>query len=167
MSTLNGAAQLLDLRDAECFLLDEAELLDQGRFEAWMELFTPDGDYWVPATPDQDNPLDMVSLFYDDRPMMEARIRRLREPSNLVYNAQTRSHHHISNVRVRGFDAGEKTHLVTCYVLMVESRPDEQRVFSGTCEYRLRLLEGALKIVRKKVVLVNCDGTFGPLAIPF
>jgi 3-phenylpropionate/cinnamic acid dioxygenase small subunit len=167
MSTLNGAAAQLELRDAENFLLDEAELLDQGRFEQWMDLFTPDGDYWVPATPDQDNPLDMVSLFYDDRPMMEARIRRLREPSNLVYNARTRSHHHISNVRVRGFDATDNVHLVSCYVLMVESRSDEQRVFSGACEYRLRLVDGVLKIVRKKVVLVNCDAMFGPLAIPF
>ncbi len=158
---------MLELRDAELFLFDEAELLDGGRFEEWMELFTPDGDYWVPAAPDQASPLDMVSLFYDDRPMMEARIRRLREPSNLVYNAQTRSHHHVSNVRVRGFDASAATHLVSAYVLMVESRPDEQRVFSGACEYRLRHVDGALKIVRKKVVLVNCDAMFGPLAIPF
>ena len=167
MSTRNGTTPLLELREAERFLFDEAELLDQGRFEEWMDLFTPDGDYWVPMTPDQDNPRDMVSLFYDDRPMMEARIRRLREPSNLVYNARTRTHHHVGNVRVRGFDASDQTHRVSSYVLMVESRPDEQRVFSGACEYRLRLLDGALKIVRKKVVLVNCDAMFGPLAIPF
>ena len=167
MSTRNGATPLLELRDAQNFLYDEAELLDQGRFEEWMDLFTADGDYWVPMSPGQDNPRDMVSHFYDDRPMMEARIRRLREPSNLVYNARTRCHHHVANVRVRGFDASDQTHRVSSYVLMVESRPDEQRVFSGVCEYRLRVVDGALKIVRKKVVLVNCDAMFGPLAIPF
>ena len=41
----------------ELFLLHEARLLDQRRFEEWMELFTEDGYYWAPARPDQPAPL--------------------------------------------------------------------------------------------------------------
>ena len=167
MSSIPETADALDLRAAEAFLFHEAELLDDGRFEEWMELFTPDGTYWVPIAPDQDNPFDMVSHYYDDRPYMEARFKRLREPTQLVYTARTRSHHHVSNVRVLGFDAAAGEHRISSYVLMVESRPDEQRIFSGRCEYRLRAVDGTLKIVRKKVVLVNCDAMFGALAIPF
>jgi benzoate/toluate 1,2-dioxygenase beta subunit len=167
VSSTHATAFTLEHRAAEEFLFHEATLLDQGRFEEWMELFTPDGVYWVPVEPDQKSPLDTVSLFYDDRPMMEARFRRLREPTNLVYNSRTRTHHHISNVRVAGWDVGSNTLQLECYVLMVEARPNEQRIFSGACEYRLRPMDDGLKIVRKKVVLVNCDAMFGSLAIPF
>ena len=46
-------------------------MLDERRFEEWRDLFADDGYYWVPARPDQPNPLDEVSIFYDDKDLME------------------------------------------------------------------------------------------------
>ncbi len=41
-------AELLLARDVETFLIHEAGLLDDRRFEDWADLFTEDGYYWRP-----------------------------------------------------------------------------------------------------------------------
>src|SRR3990167_9474748 len=70
----------LDQHRCEQFLLHEARLLDEGKFDDWLALFSADGWYWVPSEPGQDNPHDTVSLIYDDRRLLETRVRRLASP---------------------------------------------------------------------------------------
>jgi 3-phenylpropionate/cinnamic acid dioxygenase small subunit len=74
------AQQQLDLRRCEQFLLHEARLLDEGKFDDWLKLFTPEAWYWVPSEPDQADPIETVSLIYDDRRLLETRVRRLASP---------------------------------------------------------------------------------------
>ena len=74
-----GGAQV-DRARFEAFLIHEAMLLDARRFRDWMGLFTEDGTYWVPAVPDQPNPFDQASLFYDDRDLLKTRVERLEHP---------------------------------------------------------------------------------------
>ena len=69
----------LALRDRCRALLErEARLLDQGRFEEWLELYAPECLYWVPGTPDGGDPRREVALAFDDRRQLESRIFRLR-----------------------------------------------------------------------------------------
>ena len=35
-------------QEAEDFLYAEGRLLDEGRLEEWLKLFTEDGFYWIP-----------------------------------------------------------------------------------------------------------------------
>ena len=66
----SALAELLLAREVEKFLINEAGLLDDRRFEDWTDLFEEDGYYWAPATIDQEDPASGVSLFFDDVPMM-------------------------------------------------------------------------------------------------
>jgi hypothetical protein len=51
---------------------------------------------------------------------------------------------------------------------MLEYRPGhEQRVFGGRYQYRLRRRGEAFSIAWKRANLINCDGTFPALAVPF
>src|SRR5580704_15055970 len=75
-----AAPQALDLRRCEQFLLHEARLLDDGKFDDWLALFTLDAWYWVPSESDQSDPVETVSLIYDDRRLLETRVRRLASP---------------------------------------------------------------------------------------
>ena len=59
------------LRRVEEFLYLEASFLDRPDLDAWLELYTEDGTYWMPAQEDQPDPFNHVSIFYDDRVMME------------------------------------------------------------------------------------------------
>src|SRR5688500_18927694 len=79
----------LDLHRCEQFLMHEARLLDESKFDDWLALFTADAWYWVPSEPDQDNPHDTVSLIYDDRRLLETRVRRLASPR--LYSQEPRS----------------------------------------------------------------------------
>jgi hypothetical protein len=83
------ASKPLDVQACEQFLLHEARLLDECRFDEWLALFTPDASYWVPSEPDQKSPLDTVSLIYDDRRLLETRVRRLASPR--IYSQEPRS----------------------------------------------------------------------------
>src|SRR6266508_3998968 len=52
------AARAVDdttLRAIERFLVHEARLLDDRRFEGWVELFTDDAHYWMPVRGDKSN----------------------------------------------------------------------------------------------------------------
>ncbi|NNM01898.1 MAG: aromatic-ring-hydroxylating dioxygenase subunit beta, partial [Gammaproteobacteria bacterium] len=57
----------------EQLLYDEADCLDRADLDAWFNMYTDDGTYWMPVEPDQADPLSHISLFYDDRLMMEIR----------------------------------------------------------------------------------------------
>ena len=78
VSTLH--ATLSDREAIERFLIHEAMLLDDRRFEEWRDLFVDEGTYWVPLRPDQPSPETEASLFYDDKRLMQTRIERLRHP---------------------------------------------------------------------------------------
>lgn len=167
-SVKTSSSDALDLRKAEEFVLDEARLLDERRFEDWMGLFTEDGYYWVPARPGQEDFTNEISLFLDDREFMATRIRRLRHPSIHAETPPSRTFHLISNIRIE-HNAPETAHyLVSSGMIMLEYRPKRgQRVFGGRCHHALRRDGNELKIFWKKVELINCDDTFGPLTLPF
>jgi len=61
----------LDVARCEQFFMHEARLLDDGRFDEWLALFTEDAWYWIPTEPEQQSPFDTVSLVYDDRRLLE------------------------------------------------------------------------------------------------
>src|SRR5438105_3024898 len=62
------------------FVLHEARLLDEKRFDDWYELFADDGYYWVPAMPGQTDPHLQNSLAYEDKFLLKLRVERLKSP---------------------------------------------------------------------------------------
>src|ERR1700693_409582 len=151
------ARQSLDLQHCEQFLLHEARLLDDGKFDDWLALFTPEAWYWVPSEPGQADPLETVSLIYDDRRLLETRVRRLASPR--IYSQEPRSgtSRMVGNRTVGGPAADGSACTVRSKFLVLENRRDSQRLFGGTAFHRLARADGALRIAWKRVNLVNCD----------
>jgi benzoate/toluate 1,2-dioxygenase beta subunit len=158
----------MEVREFEAFLFHEARLLDDRRFREWMELFTEDGTYWVPAVPAQENPFDQASLFYDDRELMKTRIARLEHPRIHAQTPPSRTAHLIGNVVLESPPPveGRIEYLVSSTVIMVEYRNEKQRIFAGRQQHRLRREDGTLKIVEKRVDLINCDSAFEAMSVP-
>src|SRR5712671_1888863 len=90
----------LEIHRCEQFVLHEARLLDEAKFDDWLALFTEDGWYWVPSEPDQANPHDTVSLIYDDRRLLETRIRRLASPRMYSQEPRSRTSRIVGNVTI-------------------------------------------------------------------
>lgn len=159
--------RLLLVREVEEFLFHEARLLDERRFEDWMALFADDGVYWVPMQEGQRSPRDGHSIFHDDKAMMDVRIRRLRHAANYAQIPPSRTRHLIGNVvlddeAVEDGEIGARSSL-----MMLEYRDEQQRVFAAACHHLLRRDGGGLRIVLKRVDLVNCDAAHGHLSVPF
>ena len=81
------AEAALDLHRCTLFLEHEARLLDEAKFDDWLALFTADAWYWVPSEPGQADPHETVSLIYDDRRLLETRVRQAREPADVFAGA--------------------------------------------------------------------------------
>jgi benzoate/toluate 1,2-dioxygenase beta subunit len=156
----------VDVRPYEAFLIHEARLLDEGHFDDWLALFTPDARYWVPSQADQPDPFETVSLMYDDRRLLETRVRRLSDPRIYSQEPRSRTSRTVTNVSIDP-DAGEPGVTVRSKFVLVEYRREEQRVFAGTYFHRLVGEGDAMRIAFKKVELVNCDAPLDGLAVPF
>lgn len=171
MQTGTDAAteQLFLLRDVEAFFIYELGLLDDRRFEDWVGLFTDDGYYWAPASPDQLNPVDSVSLFYDDVEMLKTRFARLRHPRVHSQIPPSRTSHMISNVVIESRDENPGVFEISARFQMLEYRPAHaQRAFGGRYDYTLlRSASDGFRIATKKATIINCDDVHLPIAIPF
>ncbi len=159
------ARQALDLRSCELFLLREARLLDDGKFDEWLALFAPEAWYWVPSEPNQTDRFETVSLINDDRRLLETRVRRLASPRMYSQEPRSRTSRMVTNVTIEEVATASCT--VRSKFLMIEYRREQQRIFGGTALHGLIRTGGGIMIVWKRVDLVNCDAPLDGITIPF
>jgi len=141
----------------EQFLYREARLLDEGRFDEWLDLFTADAVYWLPAGAGDTDPDRQVSIIYDTRHEMEKRVARLKSGWAHAQDPPSRTHRVVSNVELSESepDGGGLT-ASTVMVLFALTR-HKHAIHSARCEFRL-LREGThWKIARKKVSLLRSN----------
>ena len=140
------------------FVIREARLLDEKRYEEWNALFTEDAIYWVPLVPGQPEGLDHTSHLYEDKLLRELRIERLKSPRAYSQQPPTRSLHLLQTPTVEPVDASraDERRLRTVFQY-TESQGDEMNSFVGVCWHRLVVEAGALRIRQKRVDLINSD----------
>jgi p-cumate 2,3-dioxygenase beta subunit len=128
-------------RSVEMFLYYDAELLDGGHFEAWLDLFPLDCKYLVPATdrPDGD-PLNQLFLINDDRFLLEERISGLVKGTAWAESPPSITNRLISNVRAAYGDDG----LVKVRANFVIHRSSTRSVISYPGRYELLLISGGV-----------------------
>ncbi len=153
------------LRAIEDFLYQEASFLDNPDLESWLELYTEDGVYWMPAIVDQVDALNHISLMYDDRVMMEIRKRNFVHPRAASKEYTVRASHIISNVRIKEMDEATGDCTVTSNFQCVSYYMDKQTLFAGTYVHELVKRPHGYQIRHKRVNLINCDGVLGTIII--
>lgn len=160
---------MTDIHSVERFLFYEARLLDEARFDDWLGLFTETAWYWVPTDPHQENPLDTVSVIYDDRRLLETRVRRLSNPNIHAQSPASRTSRIIGNVMIEPSQREEDGSpiIVVSRFQMTEFRRDEQRHFAGALTHGLVGAKDGFRIAWKRVDLVNCDGMMEGITVPF
>jgi 3-phenylpropionate/cinnamic acid dioxygenase small subunit len=163
----SGAQPEPTVQELEQFLYHEARLLDEQRWEEWIDLFVEEGEYWVPAAPDQPDPKNHISLIYENSLLRAVRIKRYRHPNAFSLQPKPRTVHFVTNVMYDGMDADSGEVLVNSRFLMLQYRREKQDVYGGVFYHRLRRAGGALKIVSKRVDLVNCDAPLDNILVYF
>ncbi len=139
------------------FVVREARLLDEKRYEEWNALFTDDGYYWVPLVPDQDDGAQHTSHLYEDKLLRELRIERLKSPRAFSQQPPSRSHHLLQTPTVEAFDGAANRYVVRSEFHYTESQGDELQFYVGTTFHHLVVQGGVLRMTLKRVNLINCD----------
>ena len=147
------------------FVVDEARMLDERRYEDWLQLFTDDGDYWMPLAPDQADPRLHASLLFEDKLLLQVRVERLAGPRTFSQQPRSRGHHLLQTPTVESRDDAAGVFTTRSAFHFVETRLDEQTLYTGWATHTLALLDGSLRIRRKRVDLVNCDAAFGSMQL--
>jgi benzoate/toluate 1,2-dioxygenase beta subunit len=155
----------------EQFLYFEARLLDEHRYEDWEALWVDEGVYWVPAFHDADDPDRQVSLVYDSRAGIAARVKRLAGSHAYAQQPRTRLVRVVSNVEVyRDPDGAVEAH---SNFMLNAQRQDDVSVLAGRVTHVLRgsgglaadrAVDGSLRIARKVVRLVPLEIPLGNLS---
>jgi len=140
------------------FIFHEARLLDERRWQEWLDLWTDDGMYWIPQEHGQTSPYDHISLCWENKILREMRIRTLTNERNWAQQPVTHSSRVIGNVMIDGTDS-EGYLVVRSAFHLTESRKDETRYVAGSYIHKLASTDGGWRIRLKQVNLVNCDGT--------
>ena len=149
----------------EQFLFHEARLLDTGQLEAWLGLFTEDATYWLPLEQGQKDPLETSSLAYDDRTLLELRVKQARHPRAHARLPLARTVHQVGNIAVLSEEKNEIK--VGSNLTVIEFRNEKQRVWGALVEHRLRRHGDSFRIAHKRVDLVNSEGELDGIAILF
>lgn len=155
------------LAEAQAFLHHEAGLLDRGRFDEWLELFAPDAIYWVPLEQNQADGIETCSIIHDDRRLLEVRVRQYRHPRAHARTPMARTVHQVGNVMVAGDGPASGGTVVTSNLVLVEFRAERQRIWGALVEHRLRRTPAGLRIVRKRVDLVNSEAELDGITVLF
>jgi p-cumate 2,3-dioxygenase subunit beta len=136
----------------EEFLYAEAELLDDWDLDGWLALFTDDCRYVVPCNdaPDGDPSRDMV-LIDDNALRLASRVERLNSRKAHREYPHSATSHQVNNVRLRALDGDELP--VVAEFAVWRFRGERSTSYVGRYTYRLRLVDGRLRIRSKRAVL--------------
>jgi len=148
-----------DLRErAVELLLREAEFLDEKRWDDWLDLYTEDAEFWIPAwdgehTLTKDPNREISLIYYQSRAGLEDRIFRLRTELSLASTPLPRTVHLLTNHRFNA--SGDGVIEVRSNYTTHSYKHKTTKTFYGYYEHRLRLSGDRLLIARKRVIVLN------------
>ena len=154
-------ARLLVKQEVEEFLYQEAELLDERRYEEWIDLFTEDTQYWMPMR--RNVPADEpereftregadVNWFDEGKDTLTRRVKQILTGVHWAEQPPSRICHIVSNVQI--LEAGPDEIRVKSRFLLYRNRVETETDFLvGKREDLLRRVDGGLRIARRKIVL--------------
>ncbi len=148
------------------FLCNEADLLDERRYEEWLDLLTDDVSYWVPIrrnvqfghwdTENTRQGLDM-NWFDEGKATLRLRVKQLMSGVHWVEEPTPRVSRLVSNVHdVRAVPTPEDPEEVSVKyrILIYRNKLDDSTdVFAGKRHDVLRKVNGQWKIARRTMLL--------------
>lgn len=158
-------AYLSLMREIEDLFYVEADLLDERRYEDWLDLFTDDVVYWMPLrknVPWEERERDITAeddtaWMHDDKATLAKRVKQIMTGIHWAEEPLSRVSHLITNVRLAdaGSPAAQDLELaVKCRFFVYRNRLETETDFLvGRREDRLRRVDGRLKFARRKIIL--------------
>lgn len=143
-------------QDASQFLVEEAYLLDAGRFEDWLNLLDPAIRYRMPVRVTSmkttaEAEVQTMHHFDEDWYSLRKRVERFQTDHAWTEDPQSRLRHHVSNIRT--FSAGSEHLIVESAVLLYRSRGDQRApsILSAGRTDVLRMTDAGLRLLERHI----------------
>ena len=156
--------QYLRVMEVTELLAREADHIDRREWQAWVDMFTPDSEFWMPAWRNEDeiteDPLKEISLIYLPDRGIEDRVFRFTSGDSYASTPLPTTSHCVGSVRVLS-DDGETVE-ASAKAVVATMDPRIGNIVRGVWyDYLLVRIDGELKIKRKKVTFLErvIDGT--------
>ena len=143
------------------FVVREARLLDDKRYDDWLDLWTDDGIYWVPLTPEQTDGIRHNSHLHEDKLLRTLRVERLKSPRAYSQQPPSRALHVLQAPTIEARDDEACRFVLRTPFHYTEAQGDEIQTFVGTAFHHLVGDGTALRLRLKRVDLLN-----GEAALP-
>ena len=147
------------------FVVREARLIDQQRFDEWLDMYADDAFYWMPLEWNQTDPRLTCSLMYEDKLLLSIRVERLKGARTFSQKPKSRYHHVLQTPQVDSRDEANNSYVTWTPMHYIETRLDEQTLFAVWATHHLAVEDGRLRIKLKRVDLINCDAAFGNIQL--
>ncbi len=142
------------------FVTTEAALLDAGDLESWLTLYDHDCRYWIPSEPGQTDPDQQISIVYDDRDQLSARVARLCSGKEYAQLPPSVTCHQLSNLAVCEHPFSNMFSVKAIQVVY-EKRPNtELQILPGRVSWQIRRRADGLRITRKRVEILDVHRYF-------
>lgn len=162
MSTSTARAARVDdavYLQVQRFLYEEAELLDTGRFDDWLQLLTDDVSYRMPVTVTRERG-DLPAYASDMEIMSESiqslrfRVDRLKTEFAWAEDPPSRTRHMITNVIVVRGDDDSEVFARSCFcVFWSRGSSPHGELFVGRREDHLVRVEGKWRLAGRELFL--------------
>jgi len=148
--------------EIEQYYYREAELLDDHRYQEWLDLFSADTRYWMPTRAnrllrEQEKEVSAegeFALFDDNKKTLGWRVKQMESFTHWAENPRSRTRHLVSNVRIARLKAGDEYEVKSNFICYRNRLQDEVDIWAGERHDLLRRDETqALHIARRKVLL--------------
>ncbi|KDE98285.1 dioxygenase [Mycolicibacterium aromaticivorans JS19b1 = JCM 16368] len=150
-----------DRDEVEQFLYREARFADESDYDSWEALWTDDALYWVPANGSADaRPGNQMAIICDNRSRIGTRLKQIRTGKRYAQTPVSNMRRLLSNIELLGGRTNSEGGIdleVGANFLLLESRARGTHLWGGRTTYRLRRTDAGLRLVYKKVVLVDND----------
>jgi len=148
----------ISILDINAFLYLESRLLDDEQWDEWLECYSPDAEFWMPAWDDNDelvtNPQEEISLiYYPNRQGLEDRVFRIKTERSSATMPDTRTSHNVTNVELEKRDGDVCTVRFNWHTL--SHRYKTNYSYFGMSRYIIDFSGDKPVILNKYVVLKN------------
>ncbi len=145
--------------EVEQFLYRQAELLDTKQWQRWIDLFTPDGMYWMPPNASYKTWDGQPAIFAEDKNLMHVRMGRVLHPDAWSQRPLWGTNHVVSNVVVAKAGPGGDVEVKSRFHMM-ELRRDDVRHFAGSYLHTLKKTKDGFRIKLQRVDMTNAEAAY-------
>ncbi|MEO8145907.1 MAG: aromatic-ring-hydroxylating dioxygenase subunit beta [Betaproteobacteria bacterium] len=137
----------------------QSELLDTKQWQKWIDLFSPDGIYWMPPDVSYKTWDGQPAIFAEDKNLMTVRMLRVLHPDAWSQRPLWETSHVISNVAILKTAKNGDVEVRSRFHMM-ELRRDDVRHFAGSYLHKLKKTKNGYAIQLQRVDMANAQAAY-------